>query len=48
MPRIHPAVLNMAYATMDQKSRRCWCWPVVAIVCAAFAYLLFMRVLAHP
>jgi hypothetical protein len=43
---IHPAVLNMAHATVSRKSRRCWCWTITAILCGVVAYLLLTGILA--
>jgi hypothetical protein len=49
--RIHPAALNMAFATIEprpQKSQaRCRCWLVLAIIIGFAAYCLLMGTLAH-
>jgi hypothetical protein len=47
MARIHPAVLNMAFATVEPREahRRCRCWAVV--ICAVLIFLTLIGVLAH-
>jgi hypothetical protein len=48
MARIHPAALNMAFATVEPKAPpRCRCWLVLGILLALIAYLTLMGSLAH-